>query len=127
MPSHDWSRFELRIPIKAERQKIFHAWTTSAGLESWFLRQAVFTTFDGKERAPGACIQPTDHYAWRWHGWSDEVVENGTILEVASPLLLYFSFGKAGKVKVRLGRESGEEILSLVQDQIPDNEASRIS
>ena len=38
----DWSRFVVRISVKAPDEKLYNAWATRDGIESWFLRLSEF-------------------------------------------------------------------------------------
>jgi hypothetical protein len=124
MSSHDWSRFILRIPIVADKQAIFNSWTSQKALESWFLRCAIFKN-NGVARAADSRIETGDSYEWMWHGWPDDVVEKGTILELSEGQLK-FSFGKAGNVTVHVTEEHGHNVLVLLQDEIPTDENSQV-
>src|SRR5215211_2805265 len=99
---YDWTKFLLRIPIKATAEKLYDAWTTQQGLESWFLRKAAFTTSDAKPRESNVSVQVNDVYQWLWHGWPDDVTESGTVLEANGKDQFKFSFGKAGNVTVSI-------------------------
>jgi hypothetical protein len=44
MADFNWSRFEVRIPVKASPKDLYMAWATRKGLEHWFLRLAEFKT-----------------------------------------------------------------------------------
>ena len=123
MNSRNWSRFLLRIPISAHKQNIFDRWTSQSALESWFLRQALFFR-NGKALDPQTIIKENDNYEWRWYGYPDEVTEKGSILEMQKDKLK-FSFGKAGNVTVTVKEEQGQNILELLQDEIPTDENSQ--
>jgi uncharacterized protein YndB with AHSA1/START domain len=125
MQAKDWSRFTLRIPIKAGAKEIYNAWTSQEGLESWFLRQALFTKSDGSQRDAGENVQIADSYVWLWHGWPDDVVEKGVVLQENGSDLFKFSFGKAGNVTITIAEEEGKNILQLVQDEIPTDDESK--
>jgi Uncharacterized conserved protein len=127
MANHDWSKFHLRIPIKAHPRKIFDALTTPSGLESWFLKKAIFHSSDGKVRNNTERIAVGDTYEWYWHGWSDEVAEKGVIFKLINEENLQFKFGNAGKVTFTLKEEEGENLLILEQTEIPTDENSRIN
>lgn len=124
MQAYDWSSFLLRIPIDADRQTIFNSWLSQEGLENWFLRSAVFTDSSGNKRQRNEKISAGDAYSWMWHGWPDEVNEQGNILEL-NDTYLKFSFGKAGNVTVTTKEEAGKTVLELFQDEIPVDETSR--
>jgi len=127
MPNHDWTQFHLRIPIKARAKAIYDAWTSQRGLESWFLRKAAFTTKNGVARDPDCTIDIDDTYEWLWHGWSDEMVERGTILQINGKDSLSFGFGKAGNVKINIDKENDETLIELTQYDIPTDEASQVN
>lgn len=124
MPTYDWSSFRLRIPVKARPDQLFQKWTSQNELETWFLRQALFTKPDGNPKSTTEIVAVNDRYQWLWHGWPDDVVENGEILQMDHHLL-QFSFGKAGHVTVRVFTENGHTMLELFQDEIPVDEDSR--
>jgi uncharacterized protein YndB with AHSA1/START domain len=126
MSSHDWSRFILRIPVVADRQAIFNSLTSQKALERWFLRKAEFRKKSGELRAADSGVEVGDSYEWMWHGWPDDVVEKGIILELSKEHLK-FSFGKAGNVTVRVVEEKGHNILILLQNEIPTDESSQVN
>lgn len=75
MSHYDWSKFSLKVDIRATPIAVYNAWATPANLESWFLRKALFTTPDGKLRDESAKVQAGDTYLWRWHGYDDKTQE----------------------------------------------------
>ena len=125
MEEINWSTFTLRIPIRAGIQQIYHAWTTSAALESWFLRKAEFTTAQGTPRNSDEAIQAGDQYAWYWHGYTDAVVEHGKILETNGKDKLKFEFGKAGIVTLNVITIDGETVAEIIQEEIPLDEQAK--
>jgi hypothetical protein len=60
-----------------------------------------------------------------WHGWPDETVEYGTILDCNGKDLFRFSFGKAGNCTVRIYKEKEETIVEILQEDIPDDETGK--
>ncbi|CAL1517971.1 SRPBCC domain-containing protein [Chitinophaga sp. MM2321] len=127
MGNYDWSRFNVRIPVKSSIQQVYDAWTSPAALESWFLREAVFTSNAGEPVNNNSKIQKGDHYTWHWYGYADDVPERGEILVANGHDYLRFSFGKAGIVNINISSESGETVIDLVQEAIPTDDASRAS
>src|SRR4051812_48552301 len=126
MQEHDWSRFLLRIPINADLKKIYYSFTSQEGLEAWFLRKAAFTSSEGKSRDPHQNIAPGDKYEWLWHGWPDDMVEKGDVLDMNGKDHFSFSFGKAGRVTITLKNEKEQIIVELLQDQIPTTEEGQV-
>lgn len=126
MQNYDWSRFAKKIPVQISIPELYKAWATRAGLESWFLRMAAFTAPDGRPRAADTMLENGDTYKWAWHGWPDEVMEEGRVLEANGKDLFRFSFGKAGDVTVRLSVEEGISMVTLIQENIPTDEESKV-
>lgn len=122
--TQDWGRFIVRININAPQEKLYQAWATRAGMEYWFLRLSEYKKPDGSLRKPEEQVEKGDSYKWLWHGWPDDTVEHGEILESNGKNLFKFSFGKAGNCTVRIYEDAGETIVELVQDNIPVDEKS---
>ena len=120
--SYDWSRFVVRIAIKAPADKLYHAWATREGMEYWFLRLSEYKKPDGAIRGNKEYVEKGDTYKWLWHGWPDDTVEHGTILDCNGKDFFKFSFGKAGNCGVTIKKEEGEMMIELVQDRIPTDE-----
>lgn len=125
MSQYDWSKFVQKIYIKAPMQAVYNAWTTRAGLESWFLRIAEFKTPDGTIREDGSPVQAGDTYSWLWHGHPDTTAEYGTVTEANGKDRFRFIFGKAGVVTIQLTDHGGLTEMLLTQDQIPTDEESK--
>lgn len=125
MPDYNWTSFTLRIPVNTSPEKLYCCWATREGMEYWFLRLCEYKNRKGMLMLPGEQVETGDSYRWLWHGWPDETVEQGTILESNGTDLFRFGFGKAGNCTVRIYKESGAQMLELVQDHIPDTEEGR--
>lgn len=125
MSSNNWDEFTLRINIRADRQVIYQAWATRAGMEGWFLRMSEYKDKHGNPRAAGELVEAGDSYKWLWYGWTDEVMETGEILAVDGQSHFRFSFGKAGICTVSIREELGEHLLELKQEDIPSDEDGR--
>jgi len=121
---HDWSYFTKRISVNASKHKIFSSWLSQEALEKWFLSSAVFTNENGVVRPAHEQITKGDTYRWMWHG-SDNVA-NGEVLDISDPDQLSFSF-LGCKVDLSVKIEDGENIIELVQSNIPLDEESRVS
>src|ERR1700740_514977 len=96
-PQYDWSRFVKRVNISSDPATLYRSWATRQGLENWFLRKAIFTRPQLMLK-PDAELKAGDEYEWYWHGWPDEMVERGQVLEANGRDKFKFSFGKAGNV-----------------------------
>ncbi|HUR11177.1 MAG TPA: SRPBCC domain-containing protein [Flavitalea sp.] len=126
MSAYDWSKFKCRITIDAPPEKIYIAWSTRHGLESWFLRRSELSTTTGELRGMKETVRPSDTYEWYWHGYPDTTVERGSFLDANGYDLIRFTFAKVCIVTVTIFREEGEMICELVQSQIPEDESSKV-
>jgi len=124
---YNWRIFTKRINIKSPVQAVYQAWTTRSALEKWFLRLAEFQKPSGELLNNETAIQEDDTYKWLWHGYGDDTAEHGEILAANGTDFLKFRFGKAGNVTVELTVEEGETIVSLTQDEIPDDEKGKVN
>ncbi|MBL7724617.1 MAG: SRPBCC domain-containing protein [Chitinophagaceae bacterium] len=125
MEEINWGRFVVRIDVNASPKALYAAWATRAGIESWFLRLSEYKAADGTIRAKNEPVQKGDTYKWMWHGWPDETVEYGTILDCNDKDFFRFSFGKAGNCTVRVYKEQGETIVEIMQEDIPNDETGK--
>ena len=125
MTNFDWSRFTVRINVKAPTEKLYWCWATKEGIESWFLRRSDYKKPDEGLFTGNEFVSKGDTYSWRWHGYPDEVVEYGEILECNGKDFFKFKFGAAGNCTIRIYEEQGENIVELLQDEIPTDDLSK--
>jgi len=125
MSSFDWSQFVVRIPVRAKTEDLYKAWATRKGIEYWFLRMSDYRHPDGSECLDDEMVTKGVTYAWRWHGWPDDVEELGTILDCNGKDFFKFSFGKAGICAVSIKNEAGQAIVELTQTEIPSDDHGR--
>lgn len=125
MAEFDWSRFTVRINVKAPTEKLYWCWATRAGIEFWFLRKSDYKKPDGSLCESNDPVQKGYTYSWWWHGYPDDVVEHGEILDANGADLLKFKFGGAGNCTVRIYEEQGEHIVELLQDEIPVDDKAK--
>ncbi|MBL7739270.1 MAG: SRPBCC domain-containing protein [Chitinophagaceae bacterium] len=121
----NWSSFSLRVNIRKDIQIIYDCWTLQAGLENWFLREAVFKDASGKQRAGNEPVQKGDTYEWRWHGYPDEVMERGTVLEANGKDQFIFTFSLQCPVTIRIYTEADETIVELTESGLPTDDKTR--
>lgn len=122
MSNYDWSRFTVRIDISATQQSLYEAWSNQEMMELWFLRLCAYSKGDGTPLGRFESVEKGDTYKWHWHGWPDEAVEHGEILEANGTDMLKFTFGKAGVCTVTIKEMEGENIVELVQENIPSDD-----
>jgi uncharacterized protein YndB with AHSA1/START domain len=121
MAGHDWTKFTITADFDIDAISIYKAWTTPAGLESWFLRKADFYTITGRLREPEEFILKEDTYEWWWHGFDDMTIQKGEVLEVNSIDFLKFTFTDDTIVSVSIRSASGLTILELTQENIKED------
>lgn len=126
MSHYDWTKFTLKVDIRATPIAAYNAWATQANLESWFLRKAIFTTPDGKLRDETAPAQAGDTYLWRWHGYEDKSQEKGKVLDLNGKDMFKFTFAGECEVTVTSKLYEGRTIVELIQEKIPTDEISKV-
>jgi hypothetical protein len=117
-----FSMFKLRVNINAGIDKAYQAWATRDGLESFFLRQAIFKDEKGIERQGDAPLQEGDTYLWRWHGYPDDVAEKGKVLKANGKNLFSFTFSLGCPVTISIYTEQDQTIVELVESNLPTDE-----
>ncbi len=118
-----WSLFKLRVNIRQPLDKVYAAWATPGGLESWFLRRAEIALGPpGIHRLPAESMEAGDHYAWYWHGYPDTAVEKGRIIAANGVDHFAFTFSLGCPVSVSLYGELDETIVELVESELPTDE-----
>jgi uncharacterized protein YndB with AHSA1/START domain len=118
----EWSQFVKRIPINSSTEKIYHAWTSQAELEKWFLRRAEFFTPEGEARQADSQVAKDDTYNWKWYGYEDDVFEKNMVLEANGKDLFRFKFAGECIVTVQVKEEATERVVELSQENIPLDE-----
>ena len=125
--NYDWSKFSLKINIRANTSEVYSAWATPAKLEQWFLRNAHFIMHNGKSRDSTEMIVAGDKYKWNWHGHPDDIVEEGKIIAANGFDKIHFSFSGGAEVLVEIAELMNETIIKLTQEKIPTDEKGKVS
>ena len=125
MADFNWSRFTVRINVKASREKLYWRGATKEGIESWFLRKSDYKNSVGTLRGNNEFVQTGDTYSWWWHGYPDDVAEHGEILDCNGKDFFKFKFGGAGNCTVTIYKEQEENIVELLQDEIPTDDMAK--
>ena len=128
---YNWSTFIKSIPIKASADKLYAAFATRSGMESWFLRRSEYRHPQGALLANDELANEGDEYSWLWHGYPDEVNENGKVLRANGNSIFEFTFNANATnnmiVEVTIIPRSEECIVSLRQYNIPTDEEGKIN
>ena len=126
MINYDWSHFTQRININAPVQKLYNAFAMRYEMQRWFLRLCEYKR-EGDPLADHEFIKEGDTYTWLWYGYPDSTFETGEILKANDKNELQFSFGKAGNVTIKIYEKDNENIVELMQENIPSNEESKFN
>ena len=115
----------VRINVKASREKLYWRWATKEGIESWFLRKSDYKNSVGTLRGNNEFVQTGDTYSWWWHGYPDDVAEHGEILDCNGKDFFKLKFGGAGNCTVTIYKKQEENIVELLQDEIPTDDMAK--
>ena len=119
MIDNKWTSFKVVGDYNTDIRSLYEAWATTEGIEKWFLRKANFYTLPRRLREQEEFISKEDTYEWYWHGYNDETVEKGQILEANGTDFIKFTFSEGSTVSVSLYSRNGLSIVELVQENIP--------
>ena len=122
----NWTQFKLRVNINATVENAYKAWATQKGLESFFLRSAVFTTENGGTRKSNSIAEAGDTYEWYWHGYPDSVVEKGKVLVANGKDKFSFTFSLGCPVSISIYQECDETIVELIESNLPADEETAL-
>lgn len=117
-----YSSFKLRVNINTSIENAYKAWATRAGIESWFLRKAIFKDGSGNDRSGDMPINENDTYTWLWHGYPDELDEKGKVLKANGKNLFSFTFSMGCPVTISFYTEQDQTIVELVESNLPTDE-----
>jgi hypothetical protein len=120
--NYDWSTVHKKVFIKTDKQKVADAWLKIDGLNSWFLREAIFTSKSGEKRVDE--FRLGDSYIWRWHGYDDDISESGEVCSL-SPFEFSFSFAGGSLCTVKIEAYQTGTLLTLTQSNIPTDEKGK--
>jgi uncharacterized protein YndB with AHSA1/START domain len=119
----NWNSFKKRILINKPLEVVYRSWTTKSEIESWFLEKADFIYSNG-QRKPDEFAQKGDKFAWKWNNW--DFTEKGQILEANGIDSISFTFGSGGNVHINLKPTNFNTEITLIQDEIPTDEKSKM-
>ncbi len=128
--NYDWSSFTVRISIRSSEKEIYEALSTQSGLEKWFLRQASFFKPTGEAIDSFENVKAGDTYKWLWHGYDNNTIEYGEIVEANGDNYLCFTFCDESaktdmQVSISVKQEHDEIVVKLKQFNIPVDEEGK--
>ncbi|MBE5320641.1 SRPBCC domain-containing protein [Pedobacter sp. MR2016-19] len=123
MENFDWTKFTIRIAVKAKLEDIYNAWTKASEIEKWFLSDASFTDENKVLLSKTQNALKGDRYKWIWYLYDD--IENGTVTEANSTDYFQFTFAGACLVEIKLHEEFEYTVVELTQKNIPEDDHSK--
>ena len=118
----DWTKFRRQIYINASKADLYNRWTSRKGMESWFLRSAIYYDANGEERKEDELCQTGDTYLWKWHNWDGQ--HKGKVLQANGRDKVVFDFEDAN-VTVDIYEGRGMTCVDLVQSDIATDEVTK--
>ena len=119
----NWNTFRKRILIRKPIEDVYRCWSTKSQIETWFLEKADFKSSDG-QRKPDEMAQKGDKFDWKWNNW--DFTEKGEILKANGKDSISFTFGSGGNVHISLKLTDSSTEITLIQDEIPTDEKSKM-
>jgi uncharacterized protein YndB with AHSA1/START domain len=120
---YDWSKFEIFMYVQSSIDKVYRAWATSSGMESFFIKEAAFIGPGKNKKSKDEFAETGDQYEWLW--WHNNYRSQGKVLKVQSPKEFSFSFGSS-EVHVNFAETEHGTQIHLVQDKIQINETEKV-
>lgn len=121
----NWTSFLRKIYIEAPIDKVYHALASTNGIESWMVESASYSGADGQKRDGNALFQTGDTFNWKWYNYPNQHL--GKILAANGKDLVEFSFDPAGFVNISLEPALEGTMLTLKQQEIPTDDASKMN
>lgn len=123
MENFDWTKFIIKIAVKAKLQDIYNAWTKASEIEKWFLSEAEFSDENKVLLNKTQNVLKGDKYKWIWYLYDD--IEKGNITEANGKDKLQFTFAGECLVDIKLIEEFEYVIVELTQKNIPLDDNSK--
>jgi hypothetical protein len=123
MENFDWTKFTVKIPVKATLAAMYEAWAKPLEIEKWFLSHASFTDASQSPANKIAVVEKGFSYAWQWYTY--DVTEYGKVTEANGKDFFQFTFAGNCLVDIRLKPYKDEIIVELTQHNIPTDEKSK--
>lgn len=121
--AYDWSQFDVYMDIRAPMERVFDAWATAAGMESFFARTMPYRAPDGAARAPTEHAAPGDSYDLTFH---HPFAFSGTVMEIEPSRRFVFGFPEVMYVAIELSTVDEFTRIHLHQGEIPTTPDERV-
>ncbi len=123
MKNFDWTKFKVKIAVKAPMEKIYRAWAVPAEIEKWFLERARYFNEDGTLAGMDKPVTQGMKYNWSWYLY--DILEEGFINIANGTDHIRFTFAGDCLVDVRLSMQYEYTIIELEQSNIPVDDESK--
>jgi uncharacterized protein YndB with AHSA1/START domain len=131
LEDYKWTEFKQKEYIKAPVKEVFLKWATPKGITEWFIKNAEYTSQDGKIRNENEIVKLGDNYTWHFYSG---LVMKGTVLDVVPDSSFKFTFGKKEPgsdedviVNISFFKKDSMTEIELTQSNIADNEYGRVT
>ena len=121
-PPIDWTRFRLHVAIDAPPEDVWRFWSTSRGMESFFVEMMSIRHRDGRLLEAEEPASEGYRFTWRWDSGA---MHSGKFLQVQPGRELGFTFGES-KVRIRCMPHRSGTLLELCQYDMEDSEHHRM-
>ncbi|RZJ67508.1 MAG: SRPBCC domain-containing protein [Flavobacterium sp.] len=122
MLNFDWTKFTLKIPIKANIQTLYDAWSKSSEVEKWFLEECIFMN-SNVAIAKNSSAESGNAYRWRWFVYDD--IETGKVTSANGKNHFQFTFAGDCVVDVKFSQQFEHTVVEITQSNIPTDDASK--
>lgn len=123
--AQDWTSFTLQIAVKSDMETVWRAWSTSQGMEAWFLEKCHYYDKQNLVVAPDVESESGGTYNFRWYLY--DIEEQGKITEVVPFKLFQFTFAGDCLVDIMFETKQDHVVVVLRQHNIPTDEKSKFS
>jgi uncharacterized protein YndB with AHSA1/START domain len=121
-PPVDWSRFELYVAIDSPPDRVYRCWSTSQGMEDFFVEMMAIRNPRGRLLDPDEMASKGCRYVWRWDSGA---LVSGEFFDVSPGRELSFSF-VGSTVRIRIHKRGEGCVVELCQYGMDDSERDRM-
>ncbi|NNE10768.1 MAG: SRPBCC domain-containing protein [Ilumatobacter sp.] len=120
--TYDWSEFTVTMFYPADLGRVWAAWATPAGLESFFIERCEATALDGRPVPGDEMVTVESTFRWTWR---QGIAIDGRFTAAVDRERLGFTFGDM-HVEVRFTETADGTRVDLHQTDIADTADGRV-
>lgn len=121
MTNYDWSQFHVHMYYLAPVDEVFRRFSTAAGMESFYVGEARFTSASGANRSADEPFQAGDSYHFEY---VHDFRHGGEVTAMEDRRLVGFTFGEC-LVTIRFREVEGATEVDLHQTGCPTEDPGR--